>query len=101
MANPVIDGKRADSARRRERVLKAIDAAVKSGGDITISGLAPHGSSRPDIPLYRHPNLLERVHVAASAPTGDGWMAAVCRTSKPTSRTRWRPTSALPQGSGS
>ncbi|MCI4084741.1 hypothetical protein MRQ86_31425 [Streptomyces sp. MMS21 TC-5] len=68
MANPVIDGKRADSARRRERVLKAIDAAVKSGGDITISGLAPHGSSRPDIPLYRHPNLLERVHVAASAP---------------------------------
>lgn len=51
MANPVIDGKRADSARRRERVLKAIDAAVKSGGDITISGLAPHGSSRPDIPL--------------------------------------------------
>ncbi|MFF3618493.1 hypothetical protein [Streptomyces sp. NPDC002467] len=100
MANPVIDGKRADSARRRERVLKAIDAAVKSGGDITISSLARTAQLDRTF-LYGHPNLLERVHVAASAPTEDGRMAAVSRTSKPTSRTRWRPTSALPHGSGS
>ncbi|WP_404953179.1 hypothetical protein [Streptomyces sp. 147326] len=40
MANPMIDGKRADSVRRRARVLKALDTAVMAGGDITVSGLA-------------------------------------------------------------
>ncbi len=80
MTNPMIDGKRADSTRRRERVLKAIDTAVKSGGDITVSGLAR--TARVDRTfLYRHPDLLERVHVAASTPVEDGRMAAVSRTS--------------------
>ncbi|WP_371618120.1 DUF6262 family protein [Streptomyces sp. NBC_00454] len=80
MTNPMIDGMRADSARRRERVLKAIDTAVKAGGDITVSGLAR--AARVDRTfLYRHPDLLERVHVAASTPVEDGRMAAVSRTS--------------------
>lgn len=80
MTNPMIDGKRADSARRRERVLKAIDTAVKSGGDITVSGLAR--AARVDRTfLYRHPDLLERVHVAASTPVENGRMAAVSRAS--------------------
>ncbi|MFD3803688.1 DUF6262 family protein [Streptomyces sp. NPDC058619] len=80
MTNPMIDGKRADSARRRERVLKAIDTAVKAGGDITVSGLAR--TARVDRTfLYRHPDLLERAHVAASTPVKDGRMAAVSRTS--------------------
>ncbi|MFF8937969.1 DUF6262 family protein [Streptomyces paradoxus] len=58
MPNPMIDGKRADSARRRERVLKAINAAVAGGGDITVSGLAR--SARVDRTfLYRHRDLLE------------------------------------------
>ncbi|MEU4275333.1 DUF6262 family protein [Streptomyces tanashiensis] len=76
----MIDGKRADSARRRERVLKAVDAAVADGGDITVSSLAR--SARVDRTyLYRHPDLLERVHVAASTPVERGRMAAVSRTS--------------------
>ncbi|MFI5751411.1 DUF6262 family protein [Streptomyces sp. NPDC051644] len=74
------DGKSADSARRRERVLRAIDTAVKSGGDITVSGLAR--AARVDRTfLYRHPDLLERVHVAASTPVESGRMAAVSRAS--------------------
>ncbi|MFD6226006.1 DUF6262 family protein [Streptomyces sp. NPDC060232] len=80
MTNPMIDGKRADSALRRDRVLKAIDAAVKSGGDITVSGLAR--AARVDRTfLYRHRDLLERIHIAASTPVENGRMAAVSRTS--------------------
>ncbi|MDX3433534.1 hypothetical protein PV664_31990 [Streptomyces sp. ME01-18a] len=49
-----------------------------AGGDITVSGLAR--SARVDRTfLYRHPDLLERVHVAASTPIQDGRMAMVSR----------------------
>ncbi|WP_328884747.1 DUF6262 family protein [Streptomyces sp. NBC_00299] len=74
------DGRRADSARRRERVLKALDSAVKTGGDLTVSGLAR--AARVDRTfLYRHRDLLERVHVAASTPVEEGRVAAVSRIS--------------------
>ncbi|MFG2368856.1 DUF6262 family protein [Streptomyces mirabilis] len=80
MTNPMIEGKRADSARRRERVLKAIEAAAKNGGDITVSGLAK--AARVDRTfLYRHRDLLERAHAAASTPTQEGKTAAVSRAS--------------------
>jgi hypothetical protein len=76
----MIEGKRADSARRRERVLKAIDAAAKSGGDITVSGLAR--TARVDRTfLYRHRDLLERIHAAANTPVEEGRLAAVSRVS--------------------
>ncbi|MEN8650626.1 DUF6262 family protein [Streptomyces sp. 21So2-11] len=76
----MIEGKKADSARRRERVIKALDAAVKSGGDLTVSGLAR--AARVDRTfLYRHRDLLERLHVAASTPVEDGRVAAVSRVS--------------------
>ncbi|WP_310729430.1 DUF6262 family protein [Streptomyces sp. N2A] len=74
------DGRRADSARRRERVLKALDTLLRSGGDITVSGLAR--AARVDRTfLYRHRDLLERVHAAATAPPEEGRIAAVSRTS--------------------
>ncbi|WP_328865264.1 DUF6262 family protein [Streptomyces sp. NBC_00304] len=80
MTNPMIDGKRADSARRRERVLNAIDAAAKNGGDITVSGLAR--AARVDRTfLYRHRDLLERIHAAANTPAEEGRIAAVSRAS--------------------
>ncbi|WP_223770751.1 DUF6262 family protein [Streptomyces huiliensis] len=76
----MIDGRKADSARRRERVLKALDTALKTGGDITVSGLAR--AARVDRTfLYRHRDLLERVHAAASTPVEDGRVAAVSRVS--------------------
>ncbi|WP_405776544.1 DUF6262 family protein [Streptomyces sp. NBC_01538] len=74
------DGRRADSARRRERVLKALDVLLRNGQDITVSGLAR--AARVDRTyLYRHRDLLERVHAAAAAPPEEGRIAAVSRAS--------------------
>ncbi|QJS99103.1 hypothetical protein G9272_01130 [Streptomyces asoensis] len=74
------DGRRADSARRRERVLKTLDVLLRSDQDITVSGLAR--AARVDRTyLYRHRDLLERVHAAAAAPPEDGRIAAVSRAS--------------------
>jgi chromosome segregation ATPase len=80
MTTPMTDGRRADSARRRERVLKALDAMLRGGGDITVSGLAR--AARVDRAfLYRHRDLLERVHAAASTPPEEDRIAAVSRAS--------------------
>jgi regulator of replication initiation timing len=74
------DGRRADSARRRERVLKALDVLLRSDQDITVSGLAR--AARVDRTyLYRHRDLLERVHAPAAAPPEEGRIAAVSRAS--------------------
>ncbi|MEW2810940.1 DUF6262 family protein [Streptomyces massasporeus] len=74
------DGRRADSARRRERVLKALDTMLRSDADITVSALAR--TARVDRTfLYRHRDLLERVHTAAAAPPQEGRIAAVSRAS--------------------
>ncbi|MGW7385471.1 DUF6262 family protein [Streptomyces sp. NPDC054794] len=74
------DGRRADSARRRERVLKALDTMLRSDADITVSALAR--TARVDRTfLYRHRDLLERVHAAAAAPPQEGRAAAVSRAS--------------------
>ncbi|QKW52671.1 DUF6262 family protein [Streptomyces buecherae] len=76
----MIEGRRADSARRRERVLKALDAALRAGEDITVASLAR--TARVDRTfLYRHRDLLERVHAAAAAPPPEGRQAAVSRAS--------------------
>ncbi|MFF5145285.1 DUF6262 family protein [Streptomyces sp. NPDC013157] len=80
MTSSMIEGKRADSARRRERVLKSLDAVLRTGGDITVSGLAR--AARVDRSfLYRHRDLLERVHAAATTPVTEGGQAAVTRAS--------------------
>ncbi|MCX4564194.1 DUF6262 family protein [Streptomyces umbrinus] len=74
------DGRRADSARRRERVLKALDAMLRSDTDITVSALAR--TARVDRTfLYRHRDLLQRIHAAAAAPPQEGRIAAVSRAS--------------------
>ncbi|WP_331725062.1 DUF6262 family protein (plasmid) [Streptomyces jietaisiensis] len=80
MTSSMIEGKRADSARRRERVIKALDTALRTGADITVSGLAR--TARVDRSfLYRHRDLLERVHTAANTPVQEGRLAAVSRAS--------------------
>jgi chromosome segregation ATPase len=74
------DGRRADSVRRRERVLKALDTMLRSDADITVSALAR--TARVDRTfLYRHRDLLQRVHAAAAAPPQEGRIAAVSRAS--------------------
>lgn len=80
MTSPMIEGERADSARRRERVVQALDAALRGGEDITVSSLAR--AARVDRTfLYRHRDLLERIHAAATTPVEQGRTAAVSRTS--------------------
>ncbi|MFL4909414.1 DUF6262 family protein [Streptomyces sp. MMS24-I2-30] len=76
----MIEGQRADSARRRERVIKALDGMLKKRDDITVSAVAR--AARVDRTfLYRHQDLLHRVHAAASTPVGEGQLAAVSRAS--------------------
>jgi hypothetical protein len=61
------EGRRADSARRRQRVLTALSAAVTSGDQISVSGIARAAAVDRTF-LYRHRELLEQVHAAAAQP---------------------------------
>lgn len=80
MTSNMIEGKQADSARRRERVVKALDAILRTGGDITVSGLVR--AARADRSFRcRHRDLLERVHAAATTPVAEGRRSAVTRAS--------------------
>lgn len=66
-------GRQADSLRRRQRVLAAINKAVLDGGDTSVAGIARTADVNRAF-LYRHRDLLEKLHAAqtAPAPTGDG-----------------------------
>jgi hypothetical protein len=74
-------GRRADSTRRRERVLTALSNAIRDGDQITVSGIAR--AARVDRTfLYRHRQLLDQVHAAAAQPPGGpGAGPAVTRAS--------------------
>lgn len=65
--NPMIDGRRADSQRRRQRVIKAINTASSSGGEISVSAIARAAGVDRTF-LYRHPDLLGQVHAAQASP---------------------------------
>ncbi|MET8624685.1 DUF6262 family protein [Kitasatospora sp. NPDC004669] len=74
------DGRRADSARRRQRVIKAVAAAVKAGTPITVSGIARQAGVDRAF-LYRHKDLLAQVHAADSEPRADSTGPLVTRAS--------------------
>jgi chromosome segregation ATPase len=59
----MIDGRRADSTRRRQRVLSALDAAIKDGAELSATSIA-HRAGVDRTFLYRHRDLLERIHAA-------------------------------------
>jgi hypothetical protein len=63
------EGRRADSARRRRRVLKALNNAVNSGEPVSVSGIARAAGVDRTF-LYRHRDLLEQVHAADAQPAG-------------------------------
>ncbi|MFE1315477.1 DUF6262 family protein [Streptomyces sp. NPDC058755] len=75
------EGRRADAERRRQKVLKIIDSAAKGGGEITVSGIARAAGVDRSF-LYRHRDLLQHLHTAASTPAtcSDG-QAPVSRAS--------------------
>ena len=70
-------GRRADSARRRQRVIKAINDATGSGGELSVSAIARAAGVDRTF-LYRHPDLLAQVHLAQERPAvaEDGGPAA-------------------------
>jgi septal ring factor EnvC (AmiA/AmiB activator) len=73
-SNTLIEGRRADSARRRQRVIKAINDAGRAGGEISVSAIARVAGVDRTF-LYRHPDLLAHVHDAQARPVaaeGDG-----------------------------
>lgn len=60
-------GRQADSQRRRQRVIDAINHAANDGGDTSVSGIAR--AARVDRTfLYRHHDLLERIHALGACP---------------------------------
>lgn len=63
----MINGRRADSTRRRQRGLSALDAAVKDGAELSSTSIA-HRAGVDRTFLYRHRDLLERIHAAATQP---------------------------------
>ena len=74
MTNPMIQGRQADSARRRQRVIKAINTASSSGGEISVSSIARAAGVDRTFP-YRHPDLLALIHSAQTdshAAAGSG-----------------------------
>ena len=75
-------GRQADSARRRQRVLAALDRAATSGTEISVSGIARAAGVDRTF-LYRHRDLLEKIHAAEAAPPPAGETAgpAVTRAS--------------------
>lgn len=80
-SQPMLDGRRADSARRRQRVITALDHAVAEGAEISASGIAR--AARVDRTfLYRNRDLLEKIHALQAEPApGDGAGPAVTRAS--------------------
>jgi chromosome segregation ATPase len=75
------EGRRADSDRRRQRVLKALDDAVNERHEISASGIARRAMVDRSF-LYRHSDLLEQVHaLEAQLPNAPGVGPAVTRAS--------------------
>ncbi|MBF6325853.1 DUF6262 family protein [Nocardia cyriacigeorgica] len=71
MTNPLITGRRADSTRRRQRVLNALDAAHSGGGEISVAAIARAAHVDRSF-LYRHPDLLDQIRCAQLEPTPSG-----------------------------
>ena len=74
-------GRRAASARRRQRVPKALNAPTTQGEPTSVSGIARRAGVDRSF-LYRHRDLLEQIHAAeAQPPNAPGVGPAVSRAS--------------------
>ena len=76
-----IEGRRADTTRRRERVLAAVSQARASGLEISVASIA-HAAGVDRTFLYRHRDLLTQVRaVQAQLPANDAADSPASRTS--------------------
>ena len=67
-------GRQADSARRRQRVIATLNRAAADGAEITVSGIARAASVNRAF-LYRHRDLLGKIHALEAAPPAGGGTA--------------------------
>lgn len=79
---PMLQGRQADSARRRLRVKTALTKAVAEGTEISVSGIARAAGVDRTF-LYRHRDLLEQIHALEATPpaTNPNTTATVTRAS--------------------
>jgi hypothetical protein len=75
-------GRQADSARRRQRVIAALNKAVSDGTEISVSGIARAAGVDRTF-FYRHRDLLAQLHAleATPLPAGGGNGPGVSRAS--------------------
>lgn len=75
------EGRRADSTRRRQRVITALNDTVSAGEEISVSAIARRAGVDRTF-LYRHRDLLEQIHtMEAQPPNASGVGPAVSRAS--------------------
>jgi hypothetical protein len=79
----MVEGRRADSARRRQRVIKALDDAREIGEQTSVSAIARRaGVDRTFLYRPQHRDLLAQIHAAEAEPTAaPGIGPAVSRAS--------------------
>jgi hypothetical protein len=66
----MLDGRRDDSMRRRRRVLAALDQAAAAGDRLSAAAIARAAGVDRTF-LYRHPDLLEKIHALQADPGPD------------------------------
>jgi hypothetical protein len=66
--NTAAQGRQQAARRRRERVQNIIDNTQRAGGSLTVSAIARAASVDRSY-LYRHPDLLQRLHQHQAVPT--------------------------------
>lgn len=76
----MMKGRQADSARRCQRVLAVLDRAAADGTEISVSGIA-RAASVDHTFIYRHRDLLEKIHALEAGPPPDGGGPGVTRAS--------------------
>jgi hypothetical protein len=62
------DGRRVDTTRRRQRVIKALNDAATHGDDLTVTAIARTAGVDRTF-LYRHRDLIGQVHAMTAQPT--------------------------------
>jgi chromosome segregation ATPase len=75
------DGRKADSDRRRQRVVNAVNDAARIGRRISVSGIARQAGVDRTF-LYRHRDLLALVHAAELEPSAQDPAASASSVSR-------------------
>ncbi len=78
-AGAMAKGRQADSARRRQRVIAVIDKAAADGTEISVSSIARAAAVDRTF-LYRHRDLLAKIHALEATPPSAGNAAGLAVT---------------------